>query len=223
MEWLKMWDEKANTENYFTQTGRGKSFTMYEFLLYIQDVNNNLHLCKGDNLLDIGGGSGWVSMHLSPWVNSIIMIDYSDKMIEKAGKQVTAFENIKVFYGNVLNIRNWDFRYEKGFNKILVGSVFQYLANMDEVRTALQNIYNVMKPGGKCLLTHNPDLNKKESHIASMLQTEETLQQENARLWINPQEMMYMSLKAGFSECLIKQINPLIWQSTHMFDMLVIK
>jgi ubiquinone/menaquinone biosynthesis C-methylase UbiE len=219
MDWKSLWDTKAQTENYFTQTGRGNSFTLYQFLLYIQDVQNALRLCKTDNLLDCGGGPGWVSMHLAPFVNSVIMFDYSEEMVKKA-KENTKHFNISVFQEDILCMKTF---YYGRYNKILVSSVLQYLANIDEVRQALQNVYNIMEPGGIALFTHNPDLSKKESHIASMPQTEESLQQENSRLWINPQEMMYISLKVGFSECLIKQINPLIWQSSHMVDYLCIK
>jgi hypothetical protein len=109
------------------------------------------------------------------------------------------------------------------YSKVLIGSVLQYLNDMEEVKQVLMNIRRIMEPSGIALFTHNPDLTKKESHIASMPQTTESLKQENERLWIDPQEMMYISLKAGFSEYLIKQINPLIWQSTHMIDFMVIK
>ncbi|MFA5305909.1 MAG: class I SAM-dependent methyltransferase [Candidatus Babeliales bacterium] len=223
--WKSLWDAKAQTENYFTQTGRGNSFTMYQFLLYIQDVQNALQLCKNDVLLDCGGGPGWITFHLAPFVWNATMFDYSPELVKKAQAQAQAFNNVFIFQDDILTMQQFKLvdPIHPIFTKVLVGSVLQYLSNMDEVQTALQNIYNVMRPGGKCLLTHNPDLSKKESHIASMPQTEESLQQENARLWINPQEMMYLSLKAGFSECLIKQINPQIWQSSHMVDYLVIK
>ena len=95
MEWLKMWDEKANTENYFTQTGRGKSFTMYEFLLYIQDVNNSLHLCKDDNFLDVGCGPCWTTMHFSPFVKWAVAFDYSQNMVERRENRQRHFRTLQ--------------------------------------------------------------------------------------------------------------------------------
>jgi SAM-dependent methyltransferase len=217
MEWLKMWDEKANTENYFTQTGRGKSFGLYEFLLYIQDVQNALQLCKDDSLLDIGGGPGWVAMHLSPFTGFIVSFDYSIELVIKAKKQITEFKNIIVFHDDILKMEH----VKPVHNKVLVGSVLQYLTNMDEVKTALQNIYNVMKPGGIALFTHNPDLRKRPFHLAAV--PPESMEMETQRLWLDPDEVYDVAIGIGFRTCRILPINSLIWQSGHMFDMVLTK
>lgn len=219
MNWKSLWDEKASTPNFLTQTGRGESFDLNKFLLYMQDVNNALQLCKADNLLDIGGGSGWVTIWLSPYVNSVTMFDYSELMISKAEELTYGCTNITVFCDNILSMKN----VQGTYNKILVGSVLQYLKNMEQVKTAMRNIYNVMEPGGICLFTHNPDLQRKKSHIASMPQTEETLKMENERLWIDFNEIVSAAQDIGFRSCDKRHINPLIWQSTHMFDCVVVK
>ena len=221
MNWKELWDSKASAENYFTQTGRGNSFTMYQFLLYIQDVQDALNLCKDDTLLDAGCGPAWTTMHLSPFVKWVDAFDYSEKMVNNAQKQVEAFGNIKVFQGNILNIDALDYRFLFRYDKVLVGSVLQYLKNMDEVETALKNIYNVMKLGGIALFTHNPDMRKKESHLATV--SPETLDMENARLWLDPDEVHDIAMDVGFGICRTLPINPLIWQSSHMFDFFVIK
>jgi len=217
VDWLKMWDEKAATDNYFTQTGRGNSFTMYQFLLYIQDVQNALHLRNEDSLLDIGGGPGWVAMHLSPWVGAVSTFDYSLAMVEQAKKQTKEFWNIEIFQDNILEMKN----VERKYRKVLVGSVLQYLNNIGEVKIAMQNIYNAMGYGGTAMFTHNPDASKKESHIASMPQTEESLKMENERLWIDHHDIFDITMDIGFREFKVVPINPLIWQSTHMFDFVV--
>jgi 2-polyprenyl-3-methyl-5-hydroxy-6-metoxy-1,4-benzoquinol methylase len=222
MDWKALWDSKANTDNYFTQTGRGNSFTMFEFLLYIQDVNNALHLCKDDKLLDIGGGPGWVSMHLSPFVNSITMTDFSSEMVERAKQQVKAFGNIKVFQDNILCVCNCvNIKRYQIYNKVLISSVLQYLNNIDEVCTAMLGVRDIMELGGIALFTHNPDLRKKESHLATV--PLESLEMENDRLWIDPNEIYDIAMGLGFRTCRILPINPLIWQSTHMLDFMVIK
>jgi protein-L-isoaspartate O-methyltransferase len=218
MDWLNLWQTKATAPDFLTQTGRGNSFDFAKFLLYMTDVNNALQLTKTDNLLDIGGATGYITLWLSAFVNSVTMFDYSNKMIDKAIELTTGCPNVTVFQDDILTMA----KVQRTFNKVLVGSILQYLANMDEVRIALQNIYNVMSPGGRCLLTHNPDASKKESHIASMPQTEESLRQENERLWIDPSEMWSLTREVGF-ESYRPHINPLIWQSTHMFDILVTK
>jgi len=217
MEWLKMWDEKANTENYFTQTGRGKSFTMFEFLLYIQDVQASLQLCKDDNLLDAGCGPCWTTMHFSPFVKWVVAFDYSKTMIEKAREQTKAFSNITAFQLDILKMEQSD----GGFHKVLVGSVLQYLNNIDEVKQAMQNIYNVMEPGGTALFTHNPDASKKESHLTTI--KPENMQIELARLWLDFDEIYDIAMSIGFRSCRKLAINLLIWQSGHMFDFVLKK
>ena len=219
MDWKEMWDSKANTDNYFTQTGRSSSFTMYEFLLYIQDVQNSLHLCREDILLDVGGGPGWTTFHLAPFVLNVIMFDYSHDMIKRAQEQAKAFKNVVIFQDDILKMGHIGRKY----NKVLVGSVLQYLDNMGQVKTAMQNIYNIMVPGGICLCTHNPDLSKKEIHIAYVPQTEKSLKMENERLWTNPEDIRDIVIGMGFRMCRILPINPLIWQSGYMFDFMVIK
>jgi len=218
MDWLKVWQDKAITDNYFTQTGRGNSFTTYQFLLYIQDVQNALHLCKEDNLLDIGGGPGYVAMHLSPFVNSITMTDFSEEMIKQAKTQAKAFGNIEVCKENILKTHRSSFGNK--YNKVLVGSVLQYLENMGEAKQALINIYNLME-NGIALFTHNPDASKKESHLATV--KPEALDMENARLWLDFDEIHDIAMNIGFRVCRKLAINPLIWQSSHMFDMVVQK
>jgi protein-L-isoaspartate O-methyltransferase len=220
IKWLDLWNQKAETDNFLTQTGRGNSFNLTKFLLYMIDLNNALQLERSDVLLDIGGGSGWITLWLSPFVDSIVMFDYSDKMIEIAWRLTDGCTNTSVFTDNILSMK----KVQGTYNKILVGSVLQYLNNMDEVRTALRNIYNVMEPGGKVLFTHNPDLSKKTAHIASVPQTVESLRMENERLWLDKGKMVFLALKdVGFAQCSFPQINPAIWQSTHMFDLLLVK
>lgn len=222
VDWLNLWNQKANTENYFTQTGRGNSFTMYQFLLYIQDVNNSLGLSKSDIFLDAGGGPGWTTFHLAPFVAEVTMFDYSHEMIKKARKQAKQFPNVYIYQDDILKMKHI-----KGeFDKVLVGSILQYLNNMDEVETAMQNIYNVMKTGGRALFTHNPDLMKKDEHIKAIKRKngKEALKQENERLWINPLSIEHCAInRIGFSKYSFPPINPQIWQSGHMFDFLIVK
>lgn len=217
MDWKPLWQQKAAAPDFLTQTGRGNSFNLDKFLLYLQDVNAALQLDKSDTLLDIGGASGWVTLFLSPFVNSVTMFDYSDKMIEKAEQLTYGCTNTSVFQDNILSMK-----YLQGtYSKVLVGSVLQYLNNMDEVEQALRKIYNVMPYYGKCLLTHNPDISKKKSHLATA--SPETLEMENARLWLDFDDVHDIAMSTGFKSCRKLAINPLIWQSSHMFDFVLTK
>jgi SAM-dependent methyltransferase len=192
---------------------------MYQFLLYIQDVQNALQLCKDDTLLDAGGGPGWTTFHIAPFVSHVTMFDYSHELVKQAQEQAKAFSHVIVFQDDILKMDHIGYLY----NKVLIGSVLQYLNNMDEVKQAIQNIYNIMAPGGIALFTHNPDASKKESHLATVPQTGKSLKMEQERLWIDHHDIFDIAMDIGFREFKVIPINPLIWQSGHMFDFTVIR
>ena len=222
MDWLNIWQNKGKSSDFLIQTGRSNSFNFNKFLLFMQDISHTLNLQKTDTVLDIGGASGWISLWILPFVKSVTMFDYSEEMIIKAQKQVAGFDNITVFQDDILSMTKVNGK----FNKVLVGSVLQYLDSMDEVKTAMQNTYNVMVHGGICLCTHNPDTQRKEAHLKTyegMENVDEALKIEEERLWLDSDEVCIIAAKIGFKSYWKTPINPLIWQSTHMFDFVAIK
>jgi hypothetical protein len=46
---------------------------------------------------------------------------------------------------------------------------------------------------------------------------------EEERLWIDSNAIWDISNQIGFSEFHLLPINPQIWQSTHMFDLLLVR
>ena len=217
MDWFDLWQNKGKSSDFLIQTGRGNSFNLDRFILFMQDVNHALDLQKTDVLLDAGGASGWISLWLLPFVKSVTMFDYSKEMIIKAQRQTAGFDNITVFQDDILNMTKVSGKY----SKVLVGSVLQYLDSMEQVKTAMKNIYNVMDDGGIALLTHNPDITKQGRHFNTY--KDEIPDWEHKRLWLDIQEIYYAAMKIGFKGCKKTPINPLIWQSSHMFDFVVIK
>lgn len=224
--WKKLWNEYAESDNMFIQSGRS-SYTPLEFFLMIRDICKGLNLERNDIVLDVGGGAGWISMCISPFVKEILLFDYAEKMLEKANELTSYFGNICVIYDDILSMEKVK---DRKYNKVIVGSVLQYLEDYSQIEIALYNIYNVMLPKGIAIFTHNPDVRKKEAHIKSYNRLnwnkeriKRSLEMEEKRFWLGINKIKQISFKAGFSKCYEIPINSKLWQSTHMFDFVGVK
>jgi tRNA/tmRNA/rRNA uracil-C5-methylase (TrmA/RlmC/RlmD family) len=224
--WRKTWNHAALSDNMFVQIGRS-SWTPLEFFLMMRDATKALDLQNGDIVLDAGGGAGWMSISMSPFVKEITLFDYAQEMVNKARASASFFGNIRVFWDDLLKIEKVN---DKKYTKVVVGSVLQYLENYEQVTTALSNIYDVTSSNAKALFMHNPDLRTKEKHIKSydrLNYSKERLEQalviEEKRLWFDINKIETIAAKIGFSKCYETPINSKLWQSTHMFDFVVEK
>lgn len=223
--WKELWNEKAVHENMFIQIGRS-SYTPSDFFLMVKDICNSLDINRDDIVLDAGGGAGWLSMCIAPFVKEIVLFDYAEGMVEKARELTASFGNIRAEYDDLLFMG----KVGNGYTKVIVSSVLQYLESHDQVKTALSNIYNVMTPNGSAIFTHNPDLRKREAHIKSYehldwnkKKIKHALKMEEKRLWLDIERIQRIASKIGFSDFYEVPINPKLWQSTHMFDFVVVK
>ncbi len=223
--WKQLWNEKAENESMFVQIGRS-SYTPLHFFLMVKNICDSLNLNKNDIVLDAGGGVGWVSMYVSPFVKEIVLFDYAEQMVNKAMELTVHFGNIKVVHDDILFMK----KIRGSYTKVIGSSVLQCLANDEWVKTALYNIYNVIQPGGTAFFSHNPDMRKKEVHIKSYdrLNWEKerisrALEIEEKRLWFDIDKIKKTAHEIGFSKCYETPINPKLWQSTHMFDFVLEK
>jgi cyclopropane fatty-acyl-phospholipid synthase-like methyltransferase len=224
--WQKMWNDKASSEDVFVQTGRSSS-NWSEFFLMIQDMQKVLNLVSTDEVLDIGGAVGGVSMAIAPFVKNVTLSDYAIEMVKKAETLTESFENIRVLHDDLLTMKAVS---DRTYQKVIIGSVLQYLSGEDDVKKSLKNIYAVMSKDGIAHFGLNPDMSKKKSHIESYKKLNwgqdrinEALKSEEKRLWLNFETIETMAKKIGFKKCVKLEVNPKIWQSTHMFDFMVVK
>ena len=95
----------------------------------------------------------------------------------------------------------------------------------------LNECTRVLKNGGKLLLTHNPDIFQKDSFIESYNKLDWSKEkiakaikfEKYDRLWINYDRLEKIAKSAGFSTSKKLKIPSLLFQSTHMFDLLLEK
>ncbi len=222
--WKNFWNTHAATDRMY---GRD-TWSFREFYLLITDVVMALDLNKDDVLLDAGGGTGAMAIALAPFVKRITLFDFGDDIVAKAREETSFFRNIDVLSDDVRVFGS--LAGAGAYSKVLVGSVLQYLDDMDEVRQVLAQTFRVLASGGRALYTHNPDLAKKAAHIESYgrlswekERVDRALEMEERRLWVDKEEFYRISREVGFGKSVECAINGNLWQSTHMFDWLVEK
>ena len=220
--WDSFWDEKSQLPTDFQATGRG-SMDIIGFLYTIREVKNILDLKETDVVLDIGCGTGLISLALSPWVKEIHGLDISPKMIERAKKNCSEATNISFGVGKITDLEIPP----KTFNKVLAYSVLQYLSNEDEVLKAFQSLAMVLPENGVALYAANPDIDKKEKYVEVVISSSGTPEEKennlhiiNSVLWISPERIVDLALQAG----LILKVIPIskrIWQCFFMYNLMV--
>lgn len=153
--WKEKWETIGRAGDVFTNLGR-RNFDYKSLVKYLLDINNALELKKHDVLMDIGCANGLITALLLPFVHKAKGVDYSRTSIEKAKKMFTGIDNLTFEESDILKI---DLR---GYNKILVGSVFQYLkkqkVNMFFKKLSSSDVE-------LCCITHVPYLPKQNSFL----------------------------------------------------------
>jgi ubiquinone/menaquinone biosynthesis C-methylase UbiE len=212
-----MWNQRAASD---TMYGRD-SWRFAEFCLLLRDITRAVGFVPDDTLLDAGGGTGAVAMALSPFVRHITLFDLGSEVVAKAREDTASLGNIEVFEDDVIVMR----RITRTYTRVIVGSVIQYLDSYDDLYQVLVQVYRHLEPGGKAMLTHNPDHTRRDEHLASYkrLQWEAdrlsaALEVEARRFWVDKGKLSDMALDIGFERSHETPIHPKLWQSTHMFD-----
>jgi len=101
------------------------------------------HLSEGDNVLEVGCGTGSTALLLAPSVKQITASDISSRMIEIAREKavVRGVENVRFEQGTL-----FDERLEKGSFDVVLG--FNFLHLLEDIPGAVRRIHELLKPGG---------------------------------------------------------------------------
>ncbi len=225
INWEKLWDQKSN-KNHMAAMGRS-SYDLSDFLKYSSDVIKNLRPFNNNiNFLDCGGGSGIFSWIIYPFVKKIFLIDFSDKFTKLAKHRFKKQNKIKIYKKDIRNIK---FGKNIKFDRILFGSVLQYLNSHQEIENLFKALNFISKKNVKILFTHNPDILRKKNHLNSYKKLNWNKKRiikvkkiENLRLWLNFKILKKISKDNNFK---IKKINidKNLYGSNHMFDFLIYK
>lgn len=104
-----------------------------------------LALRAGEKVLDAGCGTGLLVHGMSSTIGSegrIVGVDFSEDMLELARNRCADMDNIELQQGSITQLPFAD-------NSFDAASCIQTLLYVDQVETALSELYRVLKPGGR--------------------------------------------------------------------------
>lgn len=105
----------------------------------------------GGRLLDLGCGSGWLSIFFAEKGMSVLGIDFSQEQVEAAEK-LRAGKGLDSVQFECCDLVHWDCAKEREtFDSIFVNAFLHHLPSSD-IETIMKKITDVLKPGGRVYL-----------------------------------------------------------------------
>ena len=155
-----------------------------DFSENVSRVKQLLDLRLSDFLLDVGCHEGAYDVALAPFVAHLVGIDTCTLLIERARAKHIENAEFQVANANILPFPN------ATFDKVLASSVIQFCEPQ-----ALQEMERVLKPTGKILIQHIPNIAFRRWYldgIGKLDKTEEEKQNIRARneavKWYDPKD-----------------------------------
>ena len=222
-DWAGFWDAKAAAPTDFQATGRGLMDEV-GFLYTVHEIVRLLAPRREQVLIDVGCGSGLISLALAPWLARIHALDLSPNMVERARRNLSHVANVEVAVGSIADMALPD----ACGDRLLAYSVLQYLDGEATLVRALREIFRVLRPGGRALLAANPDPARRGAleQVIRARPDQEAAERELALqdtlLWVTPERLCELARDAGF-HAHAEAISDRIWQHFYMFDLVLEK
>lgn len=98
-----------------------------------------------DRVLECACGTGMISKRIAPRCKELIATDFSDGMLKQAKKNCAAFENVKIYRANIMELKCRN----EAFDKVVAGNVVHLL---EDPAGALKELLRVCKAGGEVII-----------------------------------------------------------------------
>ncbi|MDL4842585.1 class I SAM-dependent methyltransferase [Aquibacillus rhizosphaerae] len=119
----------------------------------VNEVRHELQHSKSKALLDYGSGTGLISLELTDLVESLILVDSSEQMVEVAKTKIT---RNGITHSTVLQS---DFTQETPGFKVDIIVISLVLLHIPDTNKILKALYKVLNDGGKLIIV---DFDKNE-------------------------------------------------------------
>jgi arsenite methyltransferase len=154
-ERLQSSDERLQQEfNRWADEGEGAKMERHH-LDITKKTTRRMDLCPGQNILDLGCGSGWATRLLAAMVRDegvtsgqVVGVDISDEMIGQAQAASKEFDNVKFVVGSAAQIPSE----ANFFDRVLSVESFYYYPDQG---AALTELFRVMAPRGRLFILIN--------------------------------------------------------------------
>ncbi len=106
-------------------------------------INSNLQLTKSMNILDFGCGTGLLTLHLLPLVNSVTGADSSEGMLEVLNSKIVEYnlQNIKTLFIDI----DKDEKLTGEYDVVISSMTMHHIKNPAQL---LKQFYSIITPGG---------------------------------------------------------------------------
>jgi ubiquinone/menaquinone biosynthesis C-methylase UbiE len=171
-----------------------KRFQTPKLSSFLEKLVPQFGLEQGQNILDVGTGTGVLIPHLIRAVGpdgSVTAIDYSEKMIQVCRTKHSHLKNVNIELKNIEE----DALLTESFDAVICFGVFPHLENKEK---ALRNINRILKSSGKLVIAHALSSEELKAHHnnASSTVMHDVLPEEA--------EMKKLLEQTGFAEISIK-------------------
>jgi len=151
-----MYEQMVEMGNYFS-SGRP---VYVDPKIIIKDICSKIPLSKNDIILDVGCGTGLLTIPIARRCKYVYALDAGREILEKAriNCQEGKVRNIVFCEGLATDL---PFK-NKLFDRVIMYSVMHYLENMQQVKNCIQELIRVCKKGGDILIAEIPEKKAKE-------------------------------------------------------------
>ncbi|MCD4832932.1 MAG: class I SAM-dependent methyltransferase [Bacteroidales bacterium] len=224
--WIDFWNKNSIIDNSDLQLQIGRSINKIpisakNWNLTLQFIRKKLDLNKEDTLIDICSGNGLISHNFSLYVNEIISIDISEKLILEINKK-----NIPNIKTKLCDVREINFN-NNMFSKAIFYFALQHFTNY-EIVNIFKKIFNWLMPNGKLYIGDIPDIEKiwvyynNDEREFDFFQSLENMTPIIGS-WFNKDFLLKLSKYCGFKNCEIIEQEQYMINSHYRFDLLLTK
>jgi cyclopropane fatty-acyl-phospholipid synthase-like methyltransferase len=222
--WIHFWKtnsivEKTNAQEKIGRTINGLPIDEHKWQMVLDDLESQLTLKTTDRLLDIGAGSGVISIPFSKKIKEVVAVDVSDVLLN----EMASISNIQTITNDV---RECDFKPFE-FDKIIIYFAIQHFSE-EETAALITACFKWLSVGGILYIGDVPDVANKFIFFNT---TERQYAYFNSLVnktpiigtWFQKEYFNYLGKFAGFSKTEIIEQPTTFINAHYRFDVKYIK